>query len=88
MDRSERDVGYELKLDKVSLIRPAIVRMASNSLACFNPLKEIKKSAAERWVDAVNADRVHGRWRYCMVSKASEIDTAINEAVTEFSRSL
>ena len=54
----------------------------------FDPLKEIKKSAAERWVDAVNADRVHGRWRYCMISKASEIDIAINEAVTEFSRSL
>ena len=49
----------------------------------FDPLKEVKKSAAERWVDAVNADRAHGRWRYCMVSKVSEIDVAINQAVAE-----
>ena len=49
----------------------------------FDPLKEIKKSAAERWVDAVNADGAHGRWQYRMVSKADEVDNAINQAAAE-----
>ncbi len=47
----------------------------------YDPLKDIKRSAAERWVAAVNADGSHGRWQYCMASKADEISDAINEAV-------
>ncbi len=46
----------------------------------YDPLKEIKQSAAQRWVNAVNADGNHGQWRYCMVSKADEINKAINNA--------
>lgn len=47
----------------------------------YDPLKEVKKSAAERWVAAVNADGNHGHWQYCMVSKADEINHAVNHAV-------
>ena len=47
----------------------------------YDPLKEVKKSAAERWVAAVNADGGHGQWQYRMVSGADEIDEAINKAV-------
>ncbi|MDD9886461.1 MAG: DEAD/DEAH box helicase family protein, partial [Gammaproteobacteria bacterium] len=39
----------------------------------YDELKEIKKSAAERWVAAVNADGRHGRWQYEMVSEIAQI---------------
>ena len=49
----------------------------------YDPIKEVKQSAAERWVAAVNADGSHGQWRYCMVFKAGEINEAINQATAE-----
>lgn len=39
----------------------------------FDPLKEIKSQAAERWVAAVNADRTYGRWVYRMAKSIVEI---------------
>ena len=32
---------------------------------------EVKKAAAERWVDAVNADGTYGRWAYTLVKKTT-----------------
>jgi type III restriction enzyme len=32
----------------------------------FDPLEEVKKAAALRWVNAVNADGAHGRWDYLL----------------------
>jgi len=49
----------------------------------FDPLKEVKKSAAERWVAAVNADGAYGKWRYRMVSDVREIDGVVKEAVAD-----
>ena len=47
----------------------------------FNdPLKEVKEAAAKRWAAAVNADGRHGRWHYCMISKAEAVDDAIKQA--------
>ena len=46
----------------------------------YDPLKDIKKSAAIRWVNAVNADGEHGRWQYRMVAKVGEVDAAVREA--------
>jgi type III restriction enzyme len=39
----------------------------------FDPLEEVKTAAAVRWVSAVNADRVHGRWEYAIVHNVGEI---------------
>ena len=45
----------------------------------FDPLADKKKSAAERWVAAVNAEdklnseRGHGQWRYAMVRRVGDI---------------
>ena len=44
----------------------------------YDPLAEVKKGAAERWVNAVNADGTYGKWTYAMVRQVSEV----NEAVT------
>ena len=46
----------------------------------YDELKEVKRSAAERWVAAVNADGKYGRWEYVMVSHRNEIDDAVTAA--------
>ena len=44
----------------------------------YDELKEIKRSAAARWVAAVNADGKNGRWQYEMVSKTEEINDILD----------
>jgi type III restriction enzyme len=39
----------------------------------FDPLKEVKEQAANRWVAAVNADRRYGKWQYRVASHPSEV---------------
>ncbi|HEY6345582.1 MAG TPA: hypothetical protein VIY49_29130 [Bryobacteraceae bacterium] len=48
----------------------------------FDPLKEVKREAAERWVDAVNADGTYGRWMYALAGKPEEVPAALAAAVT------
>ena len=35
----------------------------------FDPLEEVKRAAAERWVAAVNADGSYGRWAYAIARR-------------------
>ena len=44
----------------------------------YDELKEIKRSAASRWVAAVNADGRHGKWQYEMVSRIEEINDILS----------
>ena len=67
-----------------------LVRLHSEKPCCliletkgYDPLKEIKKSAAERWVAAVNADGKHGTWHYRMVGTVGEVNKAIDEVAAE-----
>jgi type III restriction enzyme len=39
----------------------------------YDPLKELKRQAAERWVTAVNADGRFGIWRYQLIETVAEI---------------
>jgi len=39
----------------------------------YDPLKEVKKSAAERWVNAVNSDGKFGSWSFRMVEHPTEV---------------
>lgn len=39
----------------------------------FDPLSELKASAAARWVNAVNAEGSYGSWRYEMVRSVSRV---------------
>jgi len=48
----------------------------------YDPLAEIKKQAAERWVAAVNADGKHGRWQYAIAFKPTEVQERINQVAT------
>ena len=55
----------------------------------YDPLTEIKKSAARRWVDAVNADSnkggAHGQWHYEMIHSIDEFAAAMQVAVDTLS---
>jgi type III restriction enzyme len=39
----------------------------------FDPLKDVKRQAAERWVAAVNAEGRFGSWRYQLIEKISDV---------------
>jgi type III restriction enzyme len=39
----------------------------------YDPLKDVKRQAAERWVAAVNADGRHGRWRYELIERVADL---------------
>ncbi len=43
----------------------------------YDPLEEVKKHAAERWVKAVNADGSYGDWAYKLVKKVSDVSDGI-----------
>jgi type III restriction enzyme len=43
----------------------------------FDPLAEVKASAAARWVNAVNAEGSHGRWRYELARNVSSVGDKI-----------
>jgi type III restriction enzyme len=49
----------------------------------FDPLTEVKKHAAERWVAAVNADGTYGKWLYTICRKPEDVPKAIEAAVTK-----
>jgi type III restriction enzyme len=45
----------------------------------FDPLEDVKRAAAERWVSAVNADGTYGNWRYTLIKKVSDIPRVLSE---------
>jgi type III restriction enzyme len=50
----------------------------------FDPLEEVKKAAAERWIKAVNADSKFGHWQYVVARRPEEVTKRIDEAVKSF----
>ncbi len=46
----------------------------------YDELEEVKKAAAERWVNAVNAEGSFGQWFYRIARKPSEVARKIDEA--------
>ncbi|MDF0643388.1 MAG: hypothetical protein P0111_05125 [Nitrospira sp.] len=44
----------------------------------YDPLEEVKRAAAERWVTAVNADGTYGRWRYAVAKKVSDVSQLVD----------
>jgi type III restriction enzyme len=47
----------------------------------YDPLEDVKRAAAERWVAAVNADGSFGRWRYVLVKNPTEVGPALASAL-------
>jgi len=48
----------------------------------YDPLKVVKRAAAERWVSAVNADGKYGHWQYALAEKVSAVETLISKAAS------
>jgi type III restriction enzyme len=49
----------------------------------FDELAEVKMQAAQRWVDAVNAEGSYGMWRYAVAWTPTEAVKAIDKVVSE-----
>ena len=49
----------------------------------YDPLTEVKRAAANRWVDAVNADGTYGKWLYKIARKPTETSENIAVAARE-----
>jgi len=47
----------------------------------YDPLEEVKKAAAQRWVAAVNADGTYGRWAYALTKKVTEVNELLEGAL-------
>ncbi len=48
----------------------------------YDPLEEVKREAAERWVSAVNADSTYGRWLYRLTKKTTDVTGILTAAAT------
>ena len=48
----------------------------------FDPLAEVKIAAANRWVDAVNAEGTYGQWAYQLARKTTEVAGLITSAAS------
>jgi len=47
----------------------------------YDPLEEVKRAAAERWVAAVNADGAYGHWQYAVAKKVADIGGIIDKTL-------
>jgi len=48
----------------------------------FDERAEVKAAAAERWVNAVNADGQHGTWRFAMVRSAPAVRSVLDALIS------
>jgi type III restriction enzyme len=46
----------------------------------FDPLEEVKREAAVRWANAVNADGMYGHWQYDIARKPEEVNQRLDAA--------
>ena len=51
----------------------------------YDPLDEVKRAAALRWVAAVNHDGQYGRWAYRLVHRPSDVPEVVRGAAEEMS---
>ncbi len=49
----------------------------------FDPLGDVKRAAADRWIAAVNAEGTYGRWAYRLAKKTTEVAGLITSVATE-----
>lgn len=47
----------------------------------YDPLEEVKKAAALRWVEAVNADGTYGCWAYAIAKKPTDVAALIEASM-------
>lgn len=45
----------------------------------YDPLREVKEAAADRWVNAVNIDGSFGKWRFRMANSVADVSYILDE---------
>jgi type III restriction enzyme len=48
----------------------------------YDPKEDVKAAAAQRWVDAVNADGTFGTWEYATAHSPNEVPGILSELAT------
>ncbi|MDA8014002.1 MAG: DEAD/DEAH box helicase family protein [Gammaproteobacteria bacterium] len=74
---------HEYLPDFILRLHPSEPRYLVLETKGYDPRREVKKRAAERWVSAVNADGSRGKWSYRMISEAAEVAGAVEQAAAE-----
>ncbi len=64
-DNVEKDLPYHLILETKG----------------FDPLEDVKKAAAERWIKAVNVEGNFGHWQYAIARKPEDVIARLDEAM-------
>jgi len=54
----------------------------------YDPLEEVKRAAAERWVNAVNAEGSFGQWAFALAKKTTDVSGMVTHAVNSLGRGL
>ncbi len=72
--------GHEYLPDFLVRLKTALPRHLILETKGFDPLEEVKRAAAERWVAAVNADGTYGQWCYAVARKMTEVNAIIEAA--------
>jgi type III restriction enzyme len=72
--------GHEFVPDFVIRLKSEAARHLILETKGHDPLADVKRAAAQRWVAAVNAESSHGSWRFVMVGKPSEVSAAVSLA--------
>jgi type III restriction enzyme len=52
----------------------------------YDPLEEVKRAVAERWVAAVNAGGSYGHWQFAMAKKVADVAKSIAAASARLPR--
>ena len=48
----------------------------------YDERSEVKAQAAQKWVEAVNADRTYRRWAYALAKRPAEVKYLIADAIS------
>ena len=76
---AETDTG-ESKSDFVIRLRKDPERHLILETKGYDELEDLKRAAAQRWIQAVNAEGSYGAWNFVIAKKVSEIPRLISAA--------
>ena len=72
--------GHDYLPDFIVRLRGDSQRTVILETKGFDELEDVKRAAAERWVNAVNAEGRYGEWSYCVAKRPSDIVTLLHSA--------
>ncbi|MEO8007856.1 MAG: hypothetical protein ABI728_04975 [Betaproteobacteria bacterium] len=72
--------GHDYLPDFIVRLRGESQRSVILETKGFDELEDVKRAAAERWVDAVNAEGSYGEWSYCVAKRPSDVVTLLHSA--------